>query len=126
MKCPKCGYHSFDHLDSCKKCGQDMTDHKTKFNLHGFFHPGQATIQHEEAAAADDLPPEIEAVSGDVDFGFDFLAEEEETSAEAPDAGSADFELKIDQDDLNIARPFEIDGESVPADQPSGKKSKDP
>jgi len=25
MKCPKCGYHSFDHLESCKKCGQELS-----------------------------------------------------------------------------------------------------
>jgi hypothetical protein len=125
MKCPKCGYHSFDHLESCRKCGQDMTDHKAKFNLHGFFHPAQAAVRHEESAAAEDLSPDIEPVSGDVDFGFDFLAEEEEISEEGPAAGNADFDLEVDQDDLNIARPFEIDGESVPADKTFGKKDKD-
>ncbi len=25
MKCPKCGYVSFDYLDTCKKCGNDLT-----------------------------------------------------------------------------------------------------
>jgi hypothetical protein len=26
MKCPKCGYTSFDYLDECKKCGADISD----------------------------------------------------------------------------------------------------
>ncbi len=25
MRCPKCGYFSFDHLESCKKCGKDLS-----------------------------------------------------------------------------------------------------
>ena len=39
MKCPKCGYHSFDHLDSCKKCGHGLAEHKAKFNLRGLLCP---------------------------------------------------------------------------------------
>lgn len=26
MKCPKCGYTSFDYLDACKKCGGDLRE----------------------------------------------------------------------------------------------------
>jgi hypothetical protein len=26
MKCPKCGYTSFDYLNECKKCGTDISD----------------------------------------------------------------------------------------------------
>jgi len=25
MKCPKCGFTSFDYLDTCKKCGTDVS-----------------------------------------------------------------------------------------------------
>jgi len=25
MKCPQCGYISFDYLDTCKKCGNNLT-----------------------------------------------------------------------------------------------------
>lgn len=28
MKCPKCGYNSFEYLDSCKKCGNDLSTFK--------------------------------------------------------------------------------------------------
>ncbi len=33
MKCPKCGYHSFDHLDACKKCREDLRPHKAKLGI---------------------------------------------------------------------------------------------
>ncbi|MFH0926740.1 MAG: RDD family protein [bacterium] len=28
MRCPKCGYITFDTYDSCKKCGKSLTSHK--------------------------------------------------------------------------------------------------
>ena len=33
MKCPKCGFVQSDHLDSCKKCGRDLTPYKEKLGL---------------------------------------------------------------------------------------------
>jgi len=35
MRCPKCGYNSFDYLSQCKKCGTDLT--KTRHEL-GMLH----------------------------------------------------------------------------------------
>lgn len=32
MKCPKCGYNSFEIHDTCKKCANDLTSYK---NIHG-------------------------------------------------------------------------------------------
>ena len=105
MKCPKCGYNSFDHLESCKKCDTNLTDHKEKFSLRGFFSPGQSAAPAPVADSAEDQAPEDD---GSVDFGFDFL-EEEDGAAETP----ADENVSIDQ-------PFGADSESVPADAASG------
>ena len=33
MKCPKCGYQSFNNLDACKKCGRDLTLEQQKLNF---------------------------------------------------------------------------------------------
>ncbi len=126
MKCPKCGYNSFEHQESCKKCGQGLAEHKSKFNLRGFFSAGQAAApQAIQAALAgqaapedyDDLePPE----DGPVDFGFDFLDEED-----APDDNTA-IALDADTDGIDIDQPFGVDSETVPTDPPSsgGKNSK--
>jgi hypothetical protein len=34
MKCPKCGYTSFDYLDRCKSCGEDLVPTKIKLNIY--------------------------------------------------------------------------------------------
>lgn len=33
MKCPKCGYVSFDYNQSCPKCDEDISAERTKLNL---------------------------------------------------------------------------------------------
>ena len=33
MKCPKCSYTTFDYLDTCPRCGKDMTAEKAKLNI---------------------------------------------------------------------------------------------
>ncbi len=33
MKCPKCGYTSFESNDNCKKCSQDLTAHRQTYGL---------------------------------------------------------------------------------------------
>ena len=35
MKCPKCGYNSFEFLDNCKKCGSGLGSFKESFGLRG-------------------------------------------------------------------------------------------
>jgi uncharacterized RDD family membrane protein YckC len=40
MKCPKCGYQSFNHLLTCKKCGRDLTELQTKLGFGQVVVPG--------------------------------------------------------------------------------------
>ncbi|MFO7577221.1 MAG: RDD family protein [Pelovirga sp.] len=40
MKCPKCGYNSFDYLDSCKKCGKDLLEFKQRYGIRSVLLPG--------------------------------------------------------------------------------------
>jgi uncharacterized RDD family membrane protein YckC len=81
MKCPKCGYNSFDHLESCKKCGQDMAAHKAKFGLRSLFFGGgereqATTATTAEEAETDVLSEEPAVPAAPTDFGFDFMSEE--------------------------------------------------
>lgn len=34
MRCSKCGYVSFDYLDRCKSCGDDLVPSKIKLNIY--------------------------------------------------------------------------------------------
>jgi hypothetical protein len=33
MKCPKCGFNSFEYYDSCKKCSSDLTGYKQTYSI---------------------------------------------------------------------------------------------
>ncbi|MBE0599262.1 MAG: RDD family protein [Desulfuromonadales bacterium] len=39
MKCPKCGYTSFDSLPKCKKCASDLSEHKQRLGLGSLLFP---------------------------------------------------------------------------------------
>ena len=114
MKCPKCGYHSFDHLDNCRKCSADLTEHKVKFNLRGFFALGKTAQTEPEATAVGDSEKAEVSSEETADFGFDFLEEDEDTTS-----------LGNDKKDVNIDQPFGADSETVPVDAPSFAEDED-
>lgn len=63
MKCPKCGYTSFDYLQNCKKCGADFTEVKTRYNLRSILFPNAPVkpAPKAELAAGKNDPPLTEA-----------------------------------------------------------------
>jgi hypothetical protein len=44
MRCPKCGFISFDHLDRCGKCQTDLTGERLRLNLLGV-RPNSISLQ---------------------------------------------------------------------------------
>ncbi|MBN1956965.1 MAG: RDD family protein [Desulfuromonadales bacterium] len=99
MRCPKCGYTSFDHLDSCKKCGKDLVEFKARYGIKSILFPGQVTadvtlsdVAHENetadaavaaatgvaAATAVAAAAEETGTAGSDDFGFDFMGDSAE------------------------------------------------
>jgi len=89
MKCPKCGYTSFDYLDECKKCGKELNEHKEKHSIRSLMFPGSGA-----AAAAATAGPAVAAAAaeGGEEFGFDFMDEE---TAGAP----AEAATEVTEDD---------------------------
>jgi hypothetical protein len=63
MKCPKCNYTSFDYLDSCKKCGKDLSEFREKHNIRSVIFAN--TVAGASAATA------VNA-AGEDNFEFDF------------------------------------------------------
>jgi len=89
MKCPKCGYNSFDYLETCKKCGTDLSEHKTRFGLRSLFFPDRGSQHSAEARAphsAAELPLFAEAVPFD-------LGSPDDDQKPAPAAGENDDPL---------------------------------
>ncbi len=117
MRCPKCGYNSFDHLDSCKKCGKDLVEFKQSYGIKSILFPGQMAVDSAadevefdsvadaavsaatvgavaaEAAVADPVSDlggaETDTTGGGDDFGFDFMGD------------------SVDDDDLSFDELFE-------------------
>ena len=81
MRCPKCGYHSFDGLENCKNCGNDLTGYRQRFTNRGYSAPvtaaavaAAAAIVNPVVAATDpEAEDEAESPEGEIDFGFDIL-----------------------------------------------------
>lgn len=121
MKCPKCGYNSFEHQEQCKKCGQGLAEHKAKFNLRGFFFADRTASAQPVTAEENDLDNDLDQPgNGAVDFGFDFLDEEDDLAKDVRGP------LNKSGKGLNIDQPFDVDSETVPPDSPSpgGKNGK--
>lgn len=101
MKCPKCGYNSFDYLDSCKKCGKNLVEFKQRYGIKSILFTGVAgiaaataneedllAVEAPELAAAAAMGATATAVRSDNreaddgaeadDFGFDFMGESSE------------------------------------------------
>lgn len=69
MKCPKCGYVSFNHLDQCKKCGKDLVLFKEQKHIWGIrpgklkFYPLPSEVSAFESMESISLPAEEEMKS---------------------------------------------------------------
>lgn len=85
MKCPKCGYNSFEYHNVCKKCSNDLTNYKETFGLKTIVLPLEARTAMAEARSSEtpevDQVQEVAETATDM-FSFD-LPEEEASGATA-------------------------------------------
>ena len=87
MKCPKCGFNSFEFYDSCKKCSGDLTGYKQTYSVTSIVLPQEAK---ERLAAlsrsAESVPDQIDntAVTHDDIFSFD-LSDDSPATAKGND-----------------------------------------
>jgi uncharacterized RDD family membrane protein YckC len=136
MKCPKCGFHSFDHLESCKKCGGDLTAHKTRFGLRVPFFSGKLK------AAAKDCEPQTSPGAGKkaettpgpdspADFGYDFM---DDSAGEIENPAKAALDQLLEKKTFSVGEAdpepegWEEGGvdfpEAPPEDEPIGEPSR--
>lgn len=91
MKCPKCGFTSFDYLDSCKKCGNELQAFKNKFGLRSVLFPGfGAPAETSTADASEPADTPVVPLTEGIALGFDFMSsgETEEDHEEETQASS--------------------------------------
>ncbi|MBI4766892.1 MAG: hypothetical protein HY787_20255 [Deltaproteobacteria bacterium] len=124
MRCPNCGYISFDYLDQCVKCSTDLTEERQRLNVleirpdpvsfqeimerMPFIAQKEKTLGGEEAtikAPGTGLPkkPEIDLSQGlslDISIPSDLKAAPREPQSSASKEGDLDLKLE----------GFDIDG----------------
>jgi len=74
MKCPKCGFNSFEYYDSCKKCANDLTSYKATYGIKPIVLPAEvrASMAEELLAQSALNSPQVEASDAPMDmFSFD-------------------------------------------------------
>ena len=153
MRCPKCGFISFDHLASCAKCGRDisevaselqgtsikvetpmflsgalaaLSESEESFEDHAMEADGDGGIDFDmEMEADEEEAGEITAAEEDVDFSFEKEAEEFEVAGEA-DIGLAEPEAEEAAGiggETEEAADFEIKAEAK--EEPELEKAED-
>jgi len=105
MKCPNCGYVSFNYLDQCKKCGKDLTSFKQKKGIWGI-KPGALSLY---LASSELLSPDSSP----------FLATEESSSplASTMMEGTEESALPSSPEGVELDHPLEL-AEKEPIIQP--------
>ncbi len=107
MKCPKCGYNSFEYNDSCSKCSNDLAGYKQTYGLTSLILPPQVRSGMAESLKArlftDEPAPETTEAAHDI-FSFDLPDDELAAAA----GGGTAF-----NDD-----PFNFDDSPAPAPAP--------
>lgn len=110
MKCPKCGFNSFDYLDSCKKCGNDLAEFKAKHGLRSLLFPGKKPGREEVVLPEEaDTPEEalLTEATAPTDFGFGFMDEPEQDAATA--APGADEDRDVPAEGIALSGELNFD-----------------
>lgn len=82
MKCPKCGFNSFEYYDSCKRCSSDLTGYKLTYSITPLVLPIEAIEKlAAESRAAENMTDRISdsTETNDDIFSFD-LPDEPQTA----------------------------------------------
>ena len=132
MKCPKCGFTSFDYLDSCKKCGGDLAAFKAKHGLRSLLFPGLGRAGGDDPILPEDAATPEEALMTEAvdatDFGFGFM--DDEAPAPAVTETTREEEIFLDAEEDSIAagtitppQDFDLDSAAEAFDLGSGGES---
>ena len=94
MKCPKCGFNSFEYYDNCNKCSADLTGYKLTYSISSLVLPKEvkatlaAELRSDKNSANEEMPASPE-VPDDI-FSFD-LPDDSALSSSRPAEKPCDF-----------------------------------
>lgn len=74
MKCPKCGFNSFEYYDDCKKCSSDLTGYKQTYSITSMVLPQEAKEKLAAEFLSTESAPEQNAAAAETHddiFSFD-------------------------------------------------------
>lgn len=88
MKCPKCGFNSFEFYDKCKKCSNDLVGYKQTYSISSLVLPREAKEQlaaefRSNESSADEM--HVAAEAHDDIFSFDLPEESSPASHQSAD-----------------------------------------
>lgn|GEM_PF-418124 len=96
MKCPKCGYNSFEYLNNCRKCGIDLAGFKNTLGLRPVILPPAVSAQQStETVAAGEIPAPVaaaETASSEM-FHWETPVDTEATIPQQPETSPFAFDL---------------------------------
>ncbi|MEW6616040.1 MAG: hypothetical protein AB1401_11330 [Thermodesulfobacteriota bacterium] len=105
MKCPKCGFTSFDYLDNCKRCGTELLELKKNLNILSVV--PRAGSRDEFQTKLDAGVPEVQAM---IDTMDSFIQPDPEALKEEPVIEAIDHEIE-DQEGMVLEDLPEIEAE---------------
>jgi len=109
MRCPKCGFISFDHLTSCAKCGRDTAEVASELQGTSIKVEAPMFLSGALAAYADRQDSfDDQAMDAEADEGIDFSMEDEAVEEEAVEMAEAeeavDFSIEEEEEaDISLA-----------------------
>lgn len=111
MKCPKCNFVSFEYLNACKKCGNDLTLHKTELGIDfpQYASLGLVAALREEAAPQQAADEPATAVATEESSGIRGASQTDSLS------GTSGLEEAItsDTDFLGVGTNIELGGQDA-------------
>jgi hypothetical protein len=140
MRCPKCGFISFDHLTSCASCGRDISEVASELQgtsikveppmflggaLAAFTSAEDSSEEHAmdaddegidfnmEMGAEEEEVPEMAAAEEEVDFNMEVAAEEEEGPEMAAADEEVDFSFEEEAEEFQVAEETDISPEGA-------------
>ena len=129
MRCPKCGFISFDHLASCAKCGRDISEvaselQGTSIKVEApMFLSGALAALSESEESFEDHAMEADGDEG-IDFDMEMEADEEEAGEMTAAEEDVDFSFEKEAEEFEVAVEVDIGLAEPEAEEAAGIKEK--